>query len=96
MSAYPSGRTEYSQHTSPLRPASDRQDTSSVIFSFDPVDRGAGAAETVAAAAAALQRIAGVLHGSHDRQVRRHTVFFTEEIYIYIFSILVISFRQSS
>ena len=50
-----------------------------LTVALDAVDRGARAAEAVAAAAATHQLIAGILHGLHDGQACRHLIFFAEQ-----------------
>ena len=55
----------------------------SSFLPFDAVDGCAGAAETVTAAAASFQRITGIFHSGHNREVCRDAVLLTEKIYIY-------------
>ena len=52
------------------------------MFTFDPVYCSTCSAEAMTAAAPSFQGISGIFHGCHDRQIRRHTVFLTEEKYI--------------
>ena len=53
------------------------------LLSLDAVDRGAGAAETVAAAAAAHQLIARVFHRFHNGQAFGHLIPFAEQVNVY-------------
>ena len=56
-----------------------------LIVTLDSVDCCAGSAETMTASTSSFQSVTGILHSCHNCQFCRHTIFFTEKIYIYHF-----------